>query len=530
MRRFSFKNAKIRNKILFVMITAVIVSTSVIGGLSICQTASQARDYITAVEKEQTAQERQGVKSIAEKQKTLSIIIRKQITFIVSVTLCVTILTALFALFMTKRFIEKPFEEVINMFEEAIHGDLTKRSGVNSTDEIGRFAKTFNYSTDHLQKIVEGISKSIVAINHASEVLNGISDDTASKAKILGDKSRETVAVTEMTAINAKSVASAAGAVNTQVTAIVSSSQEVSENMQKLGATTSDVSDNLGTAAVATEEMSTSLNNIAAAIEEMYSSLNEVSKNAGEGANMTTEASRNAQETSDIINTLGASASKIGDVVDLIKGIASQTNLLALNASIEAAGAGDAGKGFAVVANEVKELARQTAGATEDIREKVESIQSNMEPTIKAIKGIVNAVNAINSIMVTIASAVEEQTATTNEISKSITETATSSGSVSKNVQDAAHSGIGMAKNVMEIIELELQVSNDLDEVGKAAEIIVNDANNVSNGTDKLIEQVGGMDDVATFESEITDQTKTQAEALAKLASQLESIVGQFKM
>ena len=147
--------------------------------------------------------------------------------------------------------------------------------------------------------------------------------------------------------------------------------------MREIGASTELVSNNLNMVASAAEEMSASVNNVAAAIEEMYSSLNEVARNAARGAGVTGGAANSAEKTSNIVHELGDSAKEIGDVVDLIKGIAAQTNLLALNAAIEAAGAGEAGKGFAVVANEVKELARQTGKATEDIRERVGTIQAN---------------------------------------------------------------------------------------------------------------------------------------------------------
>ncbi len=137
--------------------------------------------------------------------------------------------------------------------------------------------------------------------------------------------------------------------------------------------------------------------------------------------------SSTTQETNDVVKELGTSSQEIGEVTKVISSIAQQTNLLALNATIEAARAGDAGKGFAVVANEVKELARQTAKATEDITQKIGAIQRNSSRAVEAIGGIAQAVDKLNGISGTIAAAVEEQTATTNEVSRVIN---TASGNV----------------------------------------------------------------------------------------------------
>jgi methyl-accepting chemotaxis protein len=138
--------------------------------------------------------------------------------------------------------------------------------------------------------------------------------------------------------------------------------------------------------------MSQSVNTVAAAVEEMSASLTEVSKNASRGAQVSREAQQNAENTIVNVDNLGQAAQEIGNVIDVIKNIASQTNLLALNATIEAASAGEAGKGFAVVANEVKELAKQSAEATEDIRHRVEQIQQNTNKAIGAIRLITDTI------------------------------------------------------------------------------------------------------------------------------------------
>jgi methyl-accepting chemotaxis protein len=145
-----------------------------------------------------------------------------------------------------------------------------------------------------------------------------------------------------------------------------------------------------------------------------------------------------ASSTNETVKKLGESSQEIGNVIKVITSIAQQTNLLALNATIEAARAGEAGKGFAVVANEVKELAKQTARATEDIGRKIESIQGDTKGAVKAIEEISTIINQINDISNSIASAVEEQTVTTNEIGRSVAEAATGVGDIARNIGGVA--------------------------------------------------------------------------------------------
>ena len=262
----------------------------------------------------------------------------------------------------------------------------------------------------------------------------------------------------------------------------------------------------------------------------MYASLNEVAKNSSRGAAVTQDAADKAEETAKIVNSLGQSAQEIGDVVDLIKGIAAQTNLLALNATIEAAGAGEAGKGFAVVANEVKELARQTAGATEDIRDKIEGIQGSTRSAVEAINLIVAVTGEINTIMGTIASAVEEQTATTNEISKSLSESASAASSVSKNVHEAARHAAATSKTVKTVIDSELEVNRNLEELNRYAGSIAADAADAALSTDNVSESVSSVSRSSSFTAEQAKTVLVSSGKLADLAVQLESLVQQFKV
>ncbi len=222
------------------------------------------------------------------------------------------------------------------------------------------------------------------------------------------------------------------------VSALASSSEELTAVSQQMGDTAQQTASQAGVVSAASEEVSRNIQIVATSAEEMSASIAEISKNTGEAARMATAAVQMAQATNTTVAKLGDSSLEIGKVIKVITSIAQQTNLLALNATIEAARAGEAGKGFAVVANEVKELAKETAKATEEIGQKIEAIQTDTKGAVAAIAQIDAIITNINNISTTIASAVEEQTATTNEIVRNVSEAAKGSTEIAQNITAVA--------------------------------------------------------------------------------------------
>jgi methyl-accepting chemotaxis protein len=226
-------------------------------------------------------------------------------------------------------------------------------------------------------------------------------------------------------------VAASATALTSAASELSSVSQEMSSNAEQTAAQANAV-------ASASEQVSTNVQTVAAGTEEMSASIREIARNAADAAKVAREAVNLAATTNATVTKLGDSSTEVGNVIKVITSIAQQTKLLALNATIEAARAGEAGKGFAVVANEVKELAKETAKATEDISQRIEAIQADSRGAVTAIGQISATINQINDIQNTIASAVEEQTATTNEMARNVAEGAKGSNEISRNIAGVA--------------------------------------------------------------------------------------------
>jgi methyl-accepting chemotaxis protein len=258
-------------------------------------------------------------------------------------------------------------------------------------DRNGKVFKVVKYATDITQQVADRLEmKRVVAT-------------VASNASTLGSSSEELTAVSTEMSASAEETA-------TQANVVSAAAEQVSKNVQT----------------------------VATGVEEMGASIREIAGNANQAAKVAEEAVKVAEVTNATIAKLGESSQEIGKVIKVITSIAEQTNLLALNATIEAARAGEAGKGFAVVANEVKELAKETAKATEEIGQKIDAIQNDTRGAVDAIQNISRVIGTINDISNTIASAVEEQTATTNEISRNVAEAAKGSGEIAHNITSVA--------------------------------------------------------------------------------------------
>ena len=291
------------------------------------------------------------------------------------------------------------------------------------------------------RKIVEGVNATLDAVirpvQEAGAVLKNIAAGDLT-VRVVGQYQGEHADIkNDINAMN-ESLQSSMRSIGENAQSLSSASEELTATSQQMSANAEETSAQANVVAAGAEQVNRNLQTVATGTEEMSASIKEIAKNAHESAKIATGAVKVAEETNQVVNKLGASSTEIGQVIKVITSIAQQTNLLALNATIEAARAGEAGKGFAVVANEVKELAKQTAKATEDISQKIEAIQGDTKGAVEAIGEIGTVISQINDISNTIASAVEEQNATTNEMARNVGEAAKGAAEISQNIAGVA--------------------------------------------------------------------------------------------
>ena len=289
---------------------------------------------------------------------------------------------AMLLVLMVVRSITSPVKSCVDSLQRLAQKDLTPRQTTSSRDELGKIGQAASEAVDGLRDSIQSLGRDAEVVRSAAIGLSDIS-------------------------------------------------QQLSANAEETSTQGSVVS-------AAAEQVSKSVRMVAVATQEMDASIREVAKQAADAARVATSGVKVATATNATVGKLSQSSLEIGKVIKVITSIAEQTNLLALNATIEAARVGEAGKGFAVVATEVKELARETAKATEEISHQIEAIQADSRGAVEAISEISTIINKINDIQNTIASAVEEQTVTTREIGRSVNEAATGTSEIARNILDVA--------------------------------------------------------------------------------------------
>ncbi len=423
-----------------------------------------------------------------------------------------------------------PINEVQRVMAAMEDGDLTARISTDYQGDLQKLRNAVNNTATKLAQTVSEIGNNANTLASSSEELTSVSATMAAGSEQMTQQSNTAAAATEQASANVKNMAAGVEQISANANTVASASEEVSANLNTVGAAVEQMSSNMKVVANTSEKMTSAVNSVATAIEEMSVSLNEVSKSSGQAATVASKAAQSANNTAAIVDKLGESAQEIGKVVDMIKGIAAQTNLLALNATIEAASAGEAGKGFAVVANEVKELAKQTASATEDIRAQVAGMQSNTQQAVKAIDEIVHIINEINSISGNIAAAVEEQTATTNEISKNVGDAARGANEVSRNVQQAAQGANEVSRNVQEAVKGVGDIARNITQLATGANDVARNAGEAAKGMNDVAKNVVAVSTQAKDTTRGAGDTNTSAKELARLAERLQSAVRKFRI
>ncbi len=370
---------------------------------------------------------------------------RFQIKLLIIMSIVGIVLSILLGLFIT-RLITKPIALANDFASRVAAGDLTSRIDMDQKDEIGTLVKSLNLMSEKLQKMFKDVKEGVGTLAASS---------------------------TELSAVSGQ---------------ITSNSQKTLEKSNTVAAAAEEMSANLNSVAAATEQATVNFQMIVSAAEEMTATIQEISKNTSKGSQITQNAVHNAQEASGKVERLSKAAIEISKVTETIADISEQTNLLALNATIEAARAGEAGKGFAVVASEIKTLAQQTAQATSEINQKITGVQDTSKDAAGAIKTIVGIINEIDEIVTSVATAIEEQSATTKEISNNVAQ---------------ASSGIQ-------------EVNDNMNQISAVTGEVTRNITDVSQAADET--SVGSR------------QVNESAVELSKLAERLNQMVSQFKL
>ena len=355
---------------------------------------------------------------------------------VVGIALVALVVGIAFSFFMT-RYITTRMTKLTDFSVQMAKGDFTGRLDVEQQDEIGRLAASLKKTQTDLSRMFGATIEEVVSLSSSSDSLFGVSQQLSEGAEDMSGR--------------ANTVAAAA--------------EEMSSNMNSVAA--------------ASEQAATNVNMVATAAEEMTATVREIAGNSEKGRAITNEAVAKALSASAKVNELGGAATEISKVTEVITEISEQTNLLALNATIEAARAGEAGKGFAVVANEIKELAKQTAAATQDIKAKVEGIQNTTLATVTEIEEISGVISNVDEIVSSIASAVEQQAATTQEIAENVAQASQGIGEVNQNVAQSTAVAAEIAQDIA-------QVSHISGEINDSSNRVSGDAGNLNSASGRI--------------------------------------------
>lgn len=385
--------------------------------------------------------EGEAKKSVSNMDNTMS----QNRIVILLLTAAAVILGVAIAIVIT-RMISGMLSKSAKFADKMAKGDFTKTLNIDQKDEIGILARSMNGMTSNLRKMFKEVSKDVEILDAASKELSAISHQ-------MSDGSVKT---------------------SQRAASVATASEEMSANMTSVSA--------------ATEQTATNVSMVASATEEMASTVNEIARNSSQARDITDKAVFQARQASGNVEELGKSAREINKVVETINDISEQVNLLALNATIEAARAGEAGKGFAVVANEIKDLAKQTAAAAQEIKGKITHTQESTGKIVHEIEDISKVISGINDIVTSIATAVEEQAATTKEVSENVSQ-------ASQGIQE-------VTENVGQSSAVAREIARDIAVVNLEAEEISSSSNKIN----------------------------MSAEELSKLAEKLKEIVGKFKL
>lgn len=368
--------------------------------------------------------------SVKVEQETLGIQLQKksgETMRLVLLVVAIALASGIFISIVLTRSITRPIQKVVAFVQELAQGNFTSTLTVDRQDEIGTMTEALNDMVKQLSLVIQDITRGVSTLSGSSADLASISNQLSTAA------------------------------------------QETSNKSESVSTAAEEMSANMNTVSAAMEQSATNTNMVAAATEEMTATVGAIAKSAEMARGVSGDAVQKSQKTMAKMTELSKGADRIGRVTETITEISEQTNLLALNATIEAARAGEAGKGFAVVANEIKELAKETAAATVDIRTQIEGMQETTSTSVADMNEISDVIDEINSIITTIALAVEEQSVTTNEIVENVAQTSQGIAEVNESVAQSTTVIADIAREISSISSVSSEVDSGSNQVQVSA-------------------------------------------------------------
>lgn len=478
--------------------------------------------------------------------------------FNITVAIIVALISALISNIFLFKIISRPIEAIQKLMARAEQGDLTVRGEVTSGDEIGQLTSSCNQLIGKIQQMfleIHGsagtISKSLDSMYNTASTMAVSNKEMDTKINAINtavgqitENISGTASTSSETSKHINMNAAALEDMYNSVQKLAAASQQISASVEQVSIGVEQNSESISNISISAQDMSTSVNSVAMAVKEINRSLNEVSSNCERSIHITDNAGIRASETRDIIGKLNNSSKQIGKIVNVINDIAEQTKMLALNAAIEAAGAGDAGKGFAVVANEVKELAKQTAEATDEISLQIEAMHDSMVGAVKAVETITQVIDEITVITNTIASAVTQQSSSTGEISSSVVLSAEKVNLITKEIKEVADNARNVASNIDEASKGLQEVARSINELSYAANdasenttkasekvaLVARDATEISKGAKEISYSMQEISKASNETASGSEETRRSARSLADLAEKMEALIKQFKV
>lgn len=397
-----------------------------------------------------------------------------------------------------------PLKRAAAMAHEISEGNLNiqMNTRIQSEDEVGQLEQALNHMCSSLNELISLVSDGADQLSSTSTKVTNISGQLAGHSTAISSQTESVADATQEMSQSINDVASSAKEANRNVTSVSGAVKDMSTNMDHISKDIGEVSSNTRTISLALQEMSTTVH--------------EITRSTENAAQISASAKDKAHRTQEIMTEMSHSAQAVNGVVGMIKAIAEQTNLLALNATIEAARAGEAGKGFEVVADEVKELSLQTSDAVTRIMRLTAEIQRHTESSTKGINDIVDIIAELNTVNMTIASTVEEQSVSTNELSSTTAHVSESLHSATHNFTEASQNAANIALNANELKKGVRAITRNAGETARGAE-------NVSHNAQKFKGAVAVL-------SHSSDELKNNATQLDNMANRLITLVERFSL